>query len=294
MNNYAFSIDLGGTSTNFSVFKSDEIISEWTLPTPKNHMTEMLEAEIKNKLSELNLKNTDFKAIVIGIAGIVKNGIVHKAINLNLSDCDIGSVLESRVNIKVIVLNDVNLQAIGESLNYSSLFLVAIGTGIGAGLVINNHLVEGHNGKAGEIEFLCLDSKTIGEIASARGLVKTAESYLKSNDVYSSLRNFKSLTAKDIFNDAKAGDEVALKIINDVYFKLGKLLGIISSAFDPEVIIISGGVSNAGDFLLEIIKKGFNEVAFTDTEIRISEMKEKASVFGAMKILRISQNNWSN
>lgn len=288
MNDYAFSVDLGGTSTNFSLFTSDEIIAEWTLPTPKNHITEMLEAEIKNKISELNLKNTDFKAIVIGIAGIVKNGIVQKAINLNLQDCDIGSVLQSRVNINVIVLNDVNLQAIGESANYSSLFLVAIGTGIGAGLVINNCLVEGYNGAAGEIGFICLDSKTPGENASATGLVKTAESYLKSNDDYSALRDFKSLTAKDIFNEAKAGDEVALKIVNDVYFKLGKLLALISSAFDPEVIIISGGVSNAGDFLLDIIKKGFGEVSFADTEIRISQMKEKASVFGAMKIVEDS------
>ena len=285
MNDYAFSVDLGGTSTNFSVFTSDEIITEWTVPTPKNHITEMLEAEIKNKISELNLKSTDFKAIVLGIAGIVKNGIVQKAINLNLPDCDIGSVLQSRVNINVIVLNDVNLQAIGESANYSSLFLVAIGTGIGAGLVINNYLVEGHNGAAGEIGFIYLDSKTPGENASATGLVKTAESYLKSNDDYSSLRDFKSLTAKDIFNEAKAGDEVALKIVNDVYFKLGKLLALISSAFDPEVIIISGGISNAGDFLLDMIKKGFDDVSFADTEIRISEMKEKASVFGAMKIV---------
>ena len=285
MSSYAFSIDLGGTTTNFSVFIAHEIMSEWTVQTPKNNVCDMLEREINNKIAELNLKSTDFKAVVVGIAGIVKDGIVGKAVNLNLPEGDFADDLQSRVGIKVIVLNDVNLQAIGESINYSSLFLVTIGTGIGAALIINNYLVEGFNGAAGEIGHIYFDSTTPDENASARGLVESAKNYLKSNDDFSSLRDFETFTAQDIFNQAKFGDEVALKIINGTYFKFGKLLGVICSAFDPEVIIISGGVSNAGDILLDIIQKGFNEVAFKKTEIRISDLKEKAAVLGAMKIV---------
>lgn len=284
MGNYAFSVDLGGTSTNFSIF-TDEIISEWTVPTPKDNLIDMVEDEIRSEITRLNLKSTDFKAIVIGIAGTVRNGIVGKAINLNMSECDLGGILKSRLNIDVIVLNDVNLQAIGESKNYENLFLVAIGTGIGAGLILNNQLVEGHNGAAGEISHVYFGLQTPHENASARGLVKTTEIYLKSHDDYSALRDLKTFTAKDIFDYAKAGDAVALKIIHDIYFKFGKMLAVISSAIDPEVIIISGGVSNAGDLLLDIIREGFNEVAFISTEILISEMKEKATVYGAMKIV---------
>lgn len=285
MGNYAFSVDLGGTTTNFSVFVSDEIISEWTVPTPKDNLVDMLEDEIKREIARLGLKSTDFKAIVIGIAGIVKDGIVVKAVNLNLSECDFAGLLQSRVNMNVIVLNDVNLQAIGESKNYSSLFLVTLGTGIGSGLVINGQLVEGHNGMAGEIGHIYLDSETPEENASAGGLVKTAENYLKSNEDSSSLRDFETLTAEDIFSQAGTGDEVALNIIRDIYFRFGKLLAVICSAFDPEVIIISGGISNAGELLLDIIKEGFSEAAFGNTEILISEMKEKAAVYGAMKIV---------
>ena len=76
-----------------------------------------------------------------------------------------------------------------------------------------------------------------------------------------------------------------LKIIRDVYLKFGKLLAVICSAFDQEVIIISGGVSNAGDLLLDTIKEGFSEVAFGKTEICISELKEKAAIYGAMRIV---------
>lgn len=285
MNSYAFSVDLGGTTTNFSVFRSHEVITAWTVKTPKNNIIDLLECEINAKISELKLENTDFKAVVVGIAGIVKDGIVGKAINLNLPECDFGGVLQTRIGIKVIVLNDVNLQAIGEAINWNNLFLVTIGTGIGAGLVINSQLVEGHNGAAGEIGLISLDSSTPEQNASANGLVKNVNDYLKSNDEYSSLRDFENFTAKDIFTQAKLGDEVALKIIGDTYFKFGKLLGVICSAFDPEVIIISGGVSNAGDILLNIIKKGFNEVAFKKTEIQISQLKEKAAVLGAMKIV---------
>ncbi|WP_405289636.1 ROK family protein [Methanobrevibacter sp.] len=285
MNSYAFSVDLGGTTTNFSVFRLHEVIMAWTVKTPKNNIIDMLECEINAKISELNLKNTDFKAVVVGIAGIVKDGIVGKAINLNLPECDFGGVLQTKIGIKVIVLNDVNLQAIGEAINWDNLFLVTIGTGIGAGLVINSQLVEGHNGAAGEIGHIYLDSATPEQNASAQGLVKTVKDYLKSNDEYSSLMDFENFTAKDIFTQAKLGDEVALKIISDTYFKFGKLLGVICSAFDPEVIIISGGVSNAGDMLRDIIQKGFNEVAFKKTEIQISQLKEKATVLGAMKIV---------
>lgn len=284
MRNYAVSIDLGGTTTNFSIFISDEIILEWTVPTPKSSIIDMLECEIRDKMEKLKLKSTDFKAVVIGIAGIVKDGIVVYAINLNLSDCDFGHILQSRLDIKVIVLNDVNLQAIGEAANYSSLFLVTIGTGIGAALIIDGHLIEGYNGMAGEIGRIYLDSKSPEENASAGGIVKTVENYLKTNDDDSSLRNLESFTAEDIFNHAELGDEVALKVISDVYFKFGKLLAVICSGFDPEVIIISGGVSNAGDLLLNIIKEGFSKVAFKNTEIRISELKEKAAVLGAMNI----------
>ena len=285
MNSYAFSVDLGGTTTNFSVFRSHEVITVWTVKTPENNIIDMIEREINTKISQMNLKSSDFKAVVVGIAGIVKDGMVIKAINLNLPECDFKEVLQSKVNIKVIVLNDVNLQAIGEAINRSNLFLVAIGTGIGAGLVINGQLVEGYNGAAGEIGFISLDSTTTEQNASARGIVNTAENYLTSNDDCSSLRDFENFTAKDIFTQAKLGDEVALKIISDTYFKFGKLLGVICSAFDPEVIIISGGVSNAGDMLLDIIQKGFNEVAFKKTEIQISQLKENAAVLGAMKIV---------
>ena len=95
MKDYAFSIDLGGTTTNFSVFISDEIISEWTVPTPKDNIIGMLEDEIRNEISKLKLNSTDFKAIVIGIAGIVKDGIVVNAINLNLSEYDLDGILKS-------------------------------------------------------------------------------------------------------------------------------------------------------------------------------------------------------
>ena len=166
----------------------------------------MIISQIRNEMAKMELKSTDFKAVVVGIAGIVNDGIVRKAINLNLTDCDFGDVLESRLNINVIVLNDVNLQAIGESINYSNLFLITIGTGIGAGLIINGQLVEGHNGMAGEIGHIYLDSKTPEENASAVGLVKTLENYLKSNDDYSSLRGFETFTAEDVFNQAKIGD----------------------------------------------------------------------------------------
>ena len=233
----------------------------------------------------MNLKSSDFKAIVLGIASIVKDGIVVEAINLNMSNIDFGWILQSKVNIKTIVLNDANLQAIGESIQYNNLFLVTIGTGIGAGLILNNQLVEGYNGFAGEIGHIYMDSKTPEENASAGGLVKTAQNYLTSNDNYSRLRNFETLTAEDIFNQAQSGDEAALKIINNVYFNFGKLLAVICSAFNPEILIISGGVSNAGDLLLNPIKRGFDEVAFVKTEICISHLKEKAAVCGAMKIV---------
>lgn len=286
MDRHAFSIDLGGTTTNFSMFISDKMISAWTVKTPKRNVLDMIESEISNKMDEFELKNTDFKAIVIGVPGIVKDGIVQECINLNWSHIDVAQILESRIRIRTIVLNDVNLQAIGESKHYDNLFLVTIGTGIGAGLIINGRIVNGFNGAAGEIGHIYLDSETPEENASAGGLVRTVENYLVKHKEDSRLRNKDNLTAKDIFDAAWMGDEAALKIIHDVYFKFGKLLAIVSSAFDPEVIIISGGVSNAGDLLLNPIREGYREVAFRDCEIKLSDLRENSSIFGAMRLIK--------
>ena len=285
MNDYAFSVDLGGTTANFSVFRSDKIISVWTVDTPQDNVLDMIESEITGRIKKLKLQSSDVKAIVIGVPGSVKDGAVQECTNLNLPETYVSQILESRLDIKTIVLNDVNLLALGEAENYSSLFLVTLGTGIGSGLIVNGQIVEGFNGAAGEIGQIYLDSKTPEEYASARGLVRTVQKHLESSSDDSSLRDFDDFTAEDIFNQAGLGDEFALNIINDIFFKFGKLLAVICSAFDPEVVIISGGVSNAGDLLLNPIKKGFREVAFKETEIRISKLKEKAAVYGAMKII---------
>ena len=285
MKEYAFSIDLGGTTANFSLFSRDGIKSVWTVPTPESDIAGMIESEILNKIEELNMQGSDFKAVVIGIAGVVKNGIVLEAANLKGIEPDIAGILESRLGIETIVLNDVNLLALGESVNYDNLFLVTIGTGIGAGLVINNRIVEGFNGAAGEIGHIYLESETPEENASAKGLVKTVQNYLKSNETPSKLRNFNNLTAKEIFHQGELGDEVALQIIYNIYFKFGKLLGVICSAFDPEVIIISGGLSNAGNLLIDPIRDGYHRTAFKKCEIKTSEFKEKAAVYGAFRLI---------
>ncbi len=177
--------------------------------------------------------------------------------------------------------------------------MVTLGTGVGGGIIINGNVISGTNGAGGEIGHIkvvknetdtcgCGKTGCLEQYASATGVVKEAKKLLGSDSSVSILRNLEVITAKDIFDAAKEGDELANKLVEDLGEKLGGALSSISCICDPEVFVIGGGVSKAGMILINVIRKHFIEKAFhacEGTKFEIAKLGNDAGIYGGVRLL---------
>lgn len=204
---------------------------------------------------------------------------------------------------EVKVGNDANMAALGEywmgsAKAYSSVVLVTIGTGVGGGVIIDGKPICGYNGAAAEIGHLpiveeeteycnCGNKGCLEQVASATGIVRTATRMLNATDEPSALRALPYISAKAVFDEAKSGDACAIKIVDYVCRYLGKGIACASAMTDTEVICIGGGVSAAGDYLIERVAKYYKEYAFhacKNTKIVRAELGNDAGMYGAAKL----------
>ncbi len=177
--------------------------------------------------------------------------------------------------------------------------MVTLGTGVGGGIVLDGKIVKGTHGAAGEIGHMsvvydetatcnCGKKGCLEQVASATGIVKEAKKFLAADDTPSTLRNIDGFTAKDVFDEAKKGDDISLKTVNRLGEYLGIALGHIACVIDPDVFIIGGGVSKAGDFLIDTIEKYYVEKTYHQcrkTPIKLATLGNSAGIYGAAKLV---------
>ncbi|MEO0206048.1 MAG: ROK family protein [candidate division WOR-3 bacterium] len=269
---YTLGIDIGGTNIKAGIIRKGRVIRKFSLLTHGDKGFQECINQIK-----IAIRNfiEDTSAIGIGIAGIIdsKNGIVRYSPNLKgWHNVELGKILRKEFKLPVKILNDVNAILLGEWIfgagkGCKNVFLFTLGTGIGGAAICEGRLLFGANGFAGEFghttvnfngpQCLCGKSGCLERYVGARYLVQLAKEQIKKTK--SSLRKYKSLTPKIIAEEAKKGDIVA----SDVFEKIGYYIGIgvssIVNLFDPEVVIISGGISGAGRILFEPIRKTVKE-----------------------------------
>lgn len=200
--------------------------------------------------------------------------------------------------------NDANVAALGEmwrggGRGSENIVMITLGTGVGGGVVINGKILTGNRGAAGEIGHLCVnyeetDSCGCGkhgcleQYASATGIVKEAKRLLAKDNKETVLRSVEKLTAKDIFDAAKSGDEVAQKLVEQLGFYLGMAASYLAQIVDPEVYVIGGGVSRAGEILLDAIGRHYDKNvmdALKHKEFRLAELGNDAGIYGAVKMV---------
>ena len=169
----------------------------------------------------------------------------------------------------------------------------------GGGIIVDGRIVAGHHGAGGEIGHAnidhsetekcnCGNSGCLEQYTSATGIVRVARKVLESSSEESALRSVENLTAKDVLDAFKAGDELAGKIMAQVGEKLGGALAFIAAVVDPEAIVIGGGVSKAGQPLIDCIQKYYREYAFSlckDTPMVIASLGNDAGIYGAAKMV---------
>lgn len=310
MMKYCFGIDIGGTTVKMGLFQEDgELLDKWEIKTRTENKGEQILPDIadavKAKMAEKNLEKTQILGLGLGIpAPVTSDGIVKNTANLGWGYKEVTRELEELTDLHVIPGNDANVAALGEmwqggGKGHKNVIMVTLGTGVGGGIIIEGKCLVGTHGAGGEIGHLCVnyqETETCGcgnkgcleQYASATGITRLANIRLAKNDDPSSLRDVTEMSAKEVFDAVKAGDAVAIEIATEFGRYLGYALANLAAACDPAVIVIGGGVSKAGEVLLDYIRKPFMERAFfadKDTEFALAELGNDAGICGAAKLV---------
>ena len=307
MGKYCFGIDVGGTSVKCGLFQTDGVLVEkWEIPTRKENSGEAILPDIAktilDKIAERKLDKEEVDGVGIGVPGPVnERGEVPCAVNLFWGFKEVTKELTELTGLPSKAGNDANVAALGEAwkgaaAGAKNVILVTLGTGVGGGIIVDGKIVGGAHGAGGEIGHITVrndETETCGcgrkgcleQYASATGLVRLTKRYFEKN-AKNSILNKKEITAKEVFDAAKAGDEAALEITQEFGAYLGQALVNLAATVDPAVFVIGGGVSKAGDILLDIVRKYFYDHAFygnQKTKILLATLGNDAGIYGAAK-----------
>ena len=306
MAKYVFGVDIGGTTVKLGLFNIDgEVLDKWEITTRKEdggaYILKDIAESVEAKMAEKNIDKSDVTGVGMGVPGPVKeDGTVMKCVNLGWGMFNAAEELSGLLGLPVKAGNDANMAALGEywqggGKEYKSIIMVTLGTGVGGGIIINGKMMAGVNGAGGEIGHMTVDldeqdkcncgkKGCLEQYASATGIVRLANRALQSSDKPSKLRDVKTISAKEIFDAAKEGDELAQSLAEEHGKYLGLALANVACVVDPDAFVIGGGVSKAGDILIDITKKYFEEYAFhacRNASFKLATLGNNAGIFGA-------------
>ena len=308
--------------------RKGNLLKKWEIHSRTEQEGAEILPDISESLSGfLKEENIDLQQVLgmgIGVPAPVKaDGIVENTVNLGWKYKEVKKEMEQRTGIRTVVGNDANLAALGEMWKGAgnqekNLLMVTLGTGVGGGLIVDGVPATGANGAAGEIGHICmnpLEQETCGcgnhgcleQYASATGIARLARRKLEADDRDSVLRKkglaenkskvgenhdvpdrSERITAKDVFDGVKAGDALCEEIAEEFGRYLGTGLSMVTAVTDPSVIVIGGGVSKAGDILLDYIRGPYREHAFQkakNVRFAIASLGNDAGIYGAAKLM---------
>ena len=307
---YGFGIDLGGTTVKLAYFdQTGLMLDKWEIPTNTaengKYILPDIAAAILKYMEEKNISKDDMIGAGIGVPGSVNNkGIVAGCDNLGWGHFNVKDALEPLLGMPVVAGNDATVAALGEcwkggGQGYNSMVLVTLGTGVGGGIIVDGKPVHGSTGAGGEIGHMVLNrnetakcgcgkSGCVEQYCSATGIARLTRLALESSDMPSSLRGLEKIVAKDVFDAAKAGDQLASDVLEQVYAYMGEFIANICCVVNPEIIVFGGGVSKAGQVLLDGVKKHFAKWGYhacQDTQFALATLGNDAGAYGAFKLV---------
>lgn len=305
-------VDVGGTSVKIGLFEvTGELLDKWEVPTRKEeegkYILEDVAASILKTLENKGIAASEIEGVGMGVPGpVMPNGYVEVCVNLGWREKYPEKELSEMLHgLPVKSGNDANVAALGEmwqggGKGYDDIVMVTLGTGVGGGVIVDQKIVAGKHGLSGEIGHIHIrDEETescncggvgcVEQIASATGIAREARRKMAASETPSSLRVFgDSVTAKNVLDAAKAGDELALEVMEVVSHYLGLLLAQITMTTDPEVFVIGGGVSKAGQFLIDNITRHYNiytPISLNKSSIVLATLGNDAGIYGAARLI---------
>ena len=294
MKEYAFGIDLGGTTAKIGLFKTTgELLEKWEVPTDTSnageHILKNLAAAVQGKMQEKGLAAEQVEGVGVGVPGPVLDSRIVPIICANLGGWGKHNVAEELGGmlggIKVLVGNDANVAALGE------IWMGAV--------IVNGKVIDGTHGAGGEIGHITVDrheTATCGcgkhgcleQYSSATGVVRCMKKLLDENpDTPCTLRGTE-FAAKDVFDAARNGDALAAREVDEMTDTLGMALATIAATADPEMFMIGGGVSRAGEVLFAPLREHFKVYAFKscrETPIVPAILGNDAGIYGSVRLI---------
>lgn len=312
MGKICIGVDIGGTSVKLGMFTTEgELLFKWEVPTRREsggvHILEDVAASIREVLKEREIEMEKVIGIGMGVPGpVLPDGYVEVCVNLGWRDVNPQKILSGLLDgVLVRSGNDANVAALGEmwqggGKGFRDIVMVTLGTGVGGGVILDERIVAGRHGLAGEIGHIhvrdeekercnCGGSGCVEQIASATGIAREARRMMEASDAPSSMRQYgAAIDAKNVLDEAKAGDEMALEVVDRVSRYLGLMLGQVAMTIDPEMFVIGGGVSKAGQFLIDKIEtyyQYYTPISKNKGAIGLAKLGNDAGIYGAARLV---------
>ena len=313
MKEYAFGIDLGGTTAKIGLFTtSGALLEKWEVATDTSHagehILENLAAAVLGKMKELSIQPEQVEGVGIGVPGPVLDSSIVPIVCANLGgwgERNVSAQLSGLLDgLNVLVGNDANVAALGEiwmgaAKGAKNAVMVTLGTGVGGGVVVNGKVIDGVHGAGGEIGHItvnrhetavcgCGKRGCLEQYSSATGVVRCMKKLLDENPDTPCVLRGTEFAAKDVFDAARNGDALAAREVDEMSDTLGMALANIASTVDPEAFLVGGGVARAGDVLFAPLNKHFQEYAFKscrETPIKQASLGNDAGIYGAVRLI---------
>ena len=313
MKEYAFGIDLGGTTAKIGLFTtSGALLEKWEVATDTSHagehILENLAVAVLGKMKDQSIQPEQVEGVGIGVPGPVLDSSIVPIVCANLGgwgERNVSAQLSGLLDgLKVLVGNDANVAALGEiwmgaAKGAKNAVMVTLGTGVGGGVVVNGKVIDGVHGAGGEIGHItvnrhetavcgCGKRGCLEQYSSATGVVRCMKKLLDENPDTPCVLRGTEFAAKDVFDAARNGDALAAREVDEMSDTLGMALANIASTVDPEAFLVGGGVARAGDVLFAPLNKHFQEYAFKscrETPIKQASLGNDAGIYGAVRLI---------
>lgn len=309
MSQYVFGVDVGGTTVKLGFFDVEgNLLDKWEIPTRTeeegSHILPDVAESIQKKMEEKKLSPDQVVGVGVGAPGpIDSEGVVHRAVNLGWGTFSIKGTLENILHMPVMAGNDANVAALGEmwkggGQGSTDLIMVTLGTGVGGGIIIDGKVLTGFRGAGGEIGHIhvqdeetescgCGNKGCLEQYASATGIARMAFKKLAETNRESILRQGK-ISAKTVFDAVKQKDPLAMEVAEEFGKYLGDGLSVIAGVVNPETIVIGGGVSKAGEILMDYIRPYYEKNVFhanRNVKFALATLGNDAGIYGAAKLI---------
>ena len=313
MKEYAFGIDLGGTTAKVGLFTTaGELLEKWEVPTDTSHSGEHilanLAAAVRGKMEEKSLSAQQVEGVGVGVPGPVLDSRIVPIVCANLGGWgnrnvaeDLSALLDG---MPVLVGNDANVAALGEiwmgaARGCRNAVMVTLGTGVGGGVIVNGKVIDGVHGAGGEIGHItvnphetavcgCGKRGCLEQYSSATGVVRCMNKLLEEDPDTPCVLRGTDFAAKDVFDAARSGDVLAAREVDQMTATLGMALANIAAVVDPEMFLVGGGVARAGAVLFDPLVAHYRDTAFRscrDIPIKAASLGNDAGIYGAVRLI---------